>query len=110
MATFVDRVTLQVIGGSGGNGAASIRREKFKPLAGPDGADGGRGGDVILEVDGDVKYDGVTYGKTDDIIREERRREKELQNQGKVVVRVTDPCEVPVVVAEALARLAHAAA
>ena len=51
MATFVDRVTLQVIGGSGGNGAASIRREKFKPLAGPDGADGGRGGDVILEVD-----------------------------------------------------------
>lgn len=65
---------------------------------------------LILEVDGDVKYDGVTYGKTDDIIREERRREKELQNQGKVVVRVTDPCEVPVVVAEALARLAHAAA
>src|SRR5699024_10618589 len=37
--------------GSGGNGAASIRREKFKPLAGPDGADGGRGGDVILEGD-----------------------------------------------------------
>jgi len=51
MATFVDRVRLQVVGGSGGNGAASIRREKFKPLAGPDGADGGRGGDVILEVD-----------------------------------------------------------
>ncbi|MGO1228741.1 GTPase ObgE [Brachybacterium sp. AOP42-C2-15] len=52
MATFVDRVQLQVAGGSGGNGAASIRREKFKPLAGPDGANGGRGGDVILEVDG----------------------------------------------------------
>jgi GTP-binding protein len=51
MATFVDRVQLQVVGGSGGHGAASIRREKFKPLAGPDGADGGRGGDVILEVD-----------------------------------------------------------
>ncbi|WP_394214228.1 GTPase ObgE [Brachybacterium vulturis] len=51
MATFVDRVELQVVGGSGGHGAASIRREKFKPLAGPDGADGGRGGDVILEVD-----------------------------------------------------------
>ncbi|MBB5831203.1 GTPase ObgE [Brachybacterium aquaticum] len=51
MATFVDRVRLQVVGGSGGHGAASIRREKFKPLAGPDGADGGRGGDVILEVD-----------------------------------------------------------
>ena len=52
MATFVDRVQLQVAGGSGGNGTASIRREKFKPLAGPDGANGGRGGDVILEVDG----------------------------------------------------------
>ncbi|MFC7374734.1 GTPase ObgE [Brachybacterium sp. GCM10030267] len=51
MATFVDRVRLQVAGGSGGHGAASIRREKFKPLAGPDGANGGRGGDVILEVD-----------------------------------------------------------
>ena len=51
MATFVDRVQLQVVGGAGGHGAASIRREKFKPLAGPDGADGGRGGDVILEVD-----------------------------------------------------------
>ncbi|WP_343872510.1 GTPase, partial [Brachybacterium alimentarium] len=50
MATFVDRVVLQVAGGSGGHGAASIRREKFKPLAGPDGANGGRGGDVILEV------------------------------------------------------------
>src|SRR5699024_8401763 len=51
MATFVARVQLQVVGGSGGNGAVSIRRERFKPLAGPDGADGGRGGDVILEVD-----------------------------------------------------------
>lgn len=51
MATFVDRVQLHVVAGAGGHGAASIRREKFKPLAGPDGADGGRGGDVILEVD-----------------------------------------------------------
>ncbi|WP_193103984.1 GTPase ObgE [Brachybacterium sp. FME24] len=50
MATFVDRVELQIAAGSGGHGAASIRREKFKPLAGPDGANGGRGGDVILEV------------------------------------------------------------
>lgn len=50
MATFVDRVVLHVNGGSGGHGAASIRREKFKPLAGPDGGNGGRGGSVILEV------------------------------------------------------------
>lgn len=51
MTTFVDRVLLRAAGGNGGHGRASIRREKFKPLAGPDGANGGRGGDVILEVD-----------------------------------------------------------
>jgi GTP-binding protein len=51
MASFVDRVVLHAVGGNGGHGSASIRREKFKPLAGPDGANGGRGGDVILEVD-----------------------------------------------------------
>ncbi|GGL00393.1 GTPase Obg [Sphaerisporangium melleum] len=51
MAEFVDRVVLHVKAGDGGNGCASIHREKFKPLGGPDGGNGGRGGDVILEVD-----------------------------------------------------------
>jgi GTPase len=51
VAEFADRVTLRVQAGHGGNGCASIRREKFKPLGGPDGGNGGRGGDVILEVD-----------------------------------------------------------
>lgn len=52
MATeFIDRVTLHVAGGDGGDGCVSIRREKFKPLGGPDGANGGDGGTVILEVD-----------------------------------------------------------
>ena len=50
MAEFADRVTLRVQAGHGGNGCASIHREKFKPLGGPDGGNGGRGGDVILEV------------------------------------------------------------
>ncbi|WP_149202767.1 GTPase ObgE [Actinotalea subterranea] len=54
MATFVDRVVLHATGGDGGNGCASIRREKFKPLAGPDGGNGGDGGDVVLEVDHQV--------------------------------------------------------
>jgi GTP-binding protein len=51
MVTFVDRVLLHVAGGDGGNGCASVHREKFKPLGGPDGGNGGRGGDVVLVVD-----------------------------------------------------------
>jgi GTP-binding protein len=51
VAEFADEALLRVTGGNGGHGCASIRREKFKPLGGPDGANGGRGGDVILEVD-----------------------------------------------------------
>jgi len=51
VAEFADRVTLRVHAGHGGHGCASIHREKFKPLGGPDGGNGGRGGDVILEVD-----------------------------------------------------------
>ncbi|MBR5949835.1 MAG: GTPase ObgE, partial [Actinomycetaceae bacterium] len=50
MAHFVDHVKLHVQAGNGGNGCASVHREKFKPLAGPDGGNGGDGGDVILEV------------------------------------------------------------
>jgi len=52
--TFVDRVTLHVSAGRGGNGVASVHREKFKPLGGPDGGNGGPGGSVILRVDPDV--------------------------------------------------------
>lgn len=54
MTTFVDRVTLHAIAGKGGDGCVSIHREKFKPLGGPDGGNGGRGGDVILVVDPNV--------------------------------------------------------
>ena len=54
MTTFVDRVVLHVAGGDGGNGCASVHREKFKPLGGPDGGNGGRGGQIVLVVDPDV--------------------------------------------------------
>jgi GTPase len=50
-ASFVDRVVLHVSAGDGGHGVASVRREKFKPLGGPDGGNGGRGGDVVVRVD-----------------------------------------------------------
>ena len=51
MTTFVDRVVLHVAAGSGGHGCVSVRREKFKPLGGPDGGNGGDGGEVRLVVD-----------------------------------------------------------
>jgi GTP-binding protein len=50
-ATFVDRVVLHIGAGNGGHGCASTHREKFKPLGGPDGGNGGRGGNVELVVD-----------------------------------------------------------
>ncbi|MCA1194683.1 MULTISPECIES: GTPase ObgE [Saccharopolyspora] len=51
VSRFVDRVTIHIAAGDGGNGCASVHREKFKPLGGPDGGNGGRGGDVRLVVD-----------------------------------------------------------
>src|SRR3954451_19907308 len=52
--TFVDRVVLHVSAGRGGNGIASVHREKFKPLGGPDGGNGGPGGAGRLRVAPDV--------------------------------------------------------
>ncbi|MEY3586882.1 MAG: GTPase ObgE [Actinomycetota bacterium] len=54
MITFVDQVTLHLRAGDGGDGCTSVKREKFKPLAGPDGADGGDGGSITLVTDPNV--------------------------------------------------------
>jgi GTP-binding protein len=51
MATFVDQVTLHLRAGGGGDGCVSVKREKFKPLAGPDGGNGGNGGSIVLVSD-----------------------------------------------------------
>jgi len=48
---FVDKVTIKVKSGAGGNGAVSFHREKYVAAGGPDGGDGGRGGDIILRAD-----------------------------------------------------------
>lgn len=48
---FVDQVKIFIQSGNGGNGAVSFRREKYIPNGGPDGGDGGKGGDIIFEVD-----------------------------------------------------------
>lgn len=54
MTTFVDRVILHLSAGHGGHGCVSVHREKFKPLGGPDGGNGGHGGDIILLADPQV--------------------------------------------------------
>jgi GTP-binding protein len=48
---FIDEATIVVVAGRGGDGSRSFRREKFVPRGGPDGGDGGRGGDVVLVAD-----------------------------------------------------------
>lgn len=59
---FIDEAVIEVHAGNGGNGCVSFRREKYVPLGGPDGGDGGKGGDVIFETNEglttlmDVKY------------------------------------------------------
>ena len=51
---FVDYVKITVMSGKGGNGAATFRREKYVAAGGPDGGDGGKGGDIYFEVDPDA--------------------------------------------------------
>jgi GTP-binding protein len=51
---FIDRVVVRVKAGDGGSGITSFRREKFVPMGGPDGGDGGRGGDIVILGDGNL--------------------------------------------------------
>src|SRR5688500_7802721 len=51
---FIDEAKIKVIAGAGGDGSVAFHREPYKPKGGPDGGDGGRGGNVILRADGSV--------------------------------------------------------
>jgi GTP-binding protein len=64
---FVDIVEIKVRAGNGGSGLASFRREKFLPFGGPDGGDGGKGGDIYLESDADMEE--LAYYKHRNIFR-----------------------------------------
>ena len=51
---FIDEATIRVFAGDGGNGIASFRREKYEPMGGPNGGDGGRGGSIYVESDENI--------------------------------------------------------
>ena len=113
MSTFVDRAVIHAHGGNGGNGCSSIHREKFKPLGGPDGGNGGRGGDVIAVVDSSVTtlldlhrhpHRRATHGKpgqgsnrngadADDVIVEVPRGTVVTDANGNVIIDLMTPGE-----------------
>ena len=58
---FIDEAFLEIKAGDGGSGASSFRREKYIPFGGPDGGDGGKGGDIYFKVNLNINTLAVSY-------------------------------------------------
>lgn len=76
---FIDEVTIRTVGGPGGNGCVSFRREKYIPRGGPNGGDGGHGGSVVLVADLDVQT--LLAFRYQPLYRAERGRHGEGSNR-----------------------------
>ncbi|MBW1845207.1 MAG: GTPase ObgE [Deltaproteobacteria bacterium] len=77
--SFIDEATISVRAGDGGNGCVSMRREKFVPLGGPNGGDGGRGGDVLITADRNLST--LSDQRMRRKIRAEAGRKGDIKNQ-----------------------------
>lgn len=89
---FVDEVEIEIKAGDGGNGAASFRREKFVPFGGPDGGDGGRGGDVVLVADEGINtLVDFRYQKRFAAERGENGRSRQMYGKGGETLRIRVP-------------------
>ncbi|MDD9946190.1 MAG: GTPase ObgE, partial [Myxococcales bacterium] len=94
---FVDEISLDVSAGRGGDGCAAMRREKYRPLGGPAGGDGGKGGDVVFEADErlttlmDLKYRRILKANNGE---PGRGRDQYGKGGDDLVVRVPVGCQV----------------
>ena len=88
---FIDEVVLDILAGDGGNGCMAFRREKFVPMGGPFGGDGGRGSNIIFKVDEglntlvDLRYQKQIKGKKGE---NGEGKAKHGKNAEDVIVRV----------------------
>ena len=85
---FVDKARIFVKAGKGGNGCVSFRREKYVPAGGPDGGDGGKGGDIIFEADEGLKTLMDFRYKTKYVAEngEDGKRKKQFGKNGKDLI------------------------
>ncbi len=89
---FVDELNLKVVAGSGGDGCTAFRREKYIPMGGPDGGNGGRGSDIIFKVDENLKtLIDLRYQKTIKGERGEHGKGSNMYGRGKDPIYVMVP-------------------